>query len=128
MDDVNKRMSGSGVLIELSSEQVEAVLHASDENETPHEELDLAVLRRALSAAGRPNRDSAGAGGLVRSLSRCLCVLAAFSATGTARGIAEVAQELGMSRTTAHRYVSALVELELLGQDPVSRQYRILRE
>ena len=119
-------MSGSGVLIELSSEQVETVLHASDENETPDEEIDLAVLRRALSAAGRKNRDSAV--GLVRSLSRCFRVLAAFSTTGTARGVAEVAQELGMSRTTAHRYVSALVDLELLGQDPVSRQYRILRE
>jgi DNA-binding IclR family transcriptional regulator len=55
---------------------------------------------------------------------RGLLVLAAFSSGDPGRRVIEVADELMIANAAVHRYVSALVELGLLEQDPATRRYR----
>jgi IclR family pca regulon transcriptional regulator len=59
-----------------------------------------------------------------QSLERGLAVLSCFTAERPMRGIADLAEELGMSRSTTHRYVITLVALGYLEQGP-SRKYRL---
>lgn len=58
------------------------------------------------------------------SLERGLAILACFTADRPVVGIAEIAGELAMSRSTTHRYVSTLTALGFLEQD-ASRKYRL---
>ena len=53
-----------------------------------------------------------------------LAILAGFSAEHATRGIADMADELSMSRSTTHRYVTTLAELGYLEQN-TSRRYRL---
>ena len=62
---------------------------------------------------------------LSRSLLRGLSLLTGFGPDGAERGIVELAQELGMSASTAHRYAVTLVELGLLERCPRTRKYRL---
>jgi IclR family transcriptional regulator, pca regulon regulatory protein len=59
-----------------------------------------------------------------QSLERGLAILGCFSARRPVLGIADIADELGMSRSTTHRYVITLVELGYLEQG-ASRKYRL---
>jgi IclR family pca regulon transcriptional regulator len=59
-----------------------------------------------------------------QSLERGLAILECFSAEQRVRGIADMADELGMSRSTTHRYVITLVALGYLEQDE-RRKYRL---
>jgi IclR family pca regulon transcriptional regulator len=59
-----------------------------------------------------------------QSLERGLAVLGCFTPERPALGIAEIADELGMSRSTTHRYVITLAALSYLEQD-ASRKYRL---
>lgn len=60
-----------------------------------------------------------------RSLMRGLSILTCFGPDGGARGILELARELGMSPSTTHRYAFTLVELGLLERCPNTRKYRL---
>jgi hypothetical protein len=62
---------------------------------------------------------------LSRSLLRGLSILTCFGPDGSERGIVELAADLGMSPSTAHRYALTLVELGLLERCPRSRKYRL---
>jgi IclR-like helix-turn-helix domain-containing protein len=62
---------------------------------------------------------------LSRSLLRGLSVLTCFGPDNRERGIIELADLLGMSPSTTHRYVSTLVELGLLERSTRSRKYRL---
>jgi hypothetical protein len=62
---------------------------------------------------------------LSRSLLRGLALLTGFGPDGEARGIVELAGDLGMSPSTAHRYALTLVELGLLERCPKTRKYRL---
>jgi len=59
-----------------------------------------------------------------QSLERGLAILGIFTPERPVRGIADLADELGMSRSTTHRYVITLVALGYLEQD-ASRKYRL---
>jgi IclR family pca regulon transcriptional regulator len=59
-----------------------------------------------------------------QSLERGLAVLGCFTPERPVLGIAELAEELGMSRSTTHRYVITLAALSYLEQD-ASRKYRL---
>jgi IclR helix-turn-helix domain len=62
-----------------------------------------------------------------RSLLRGLSLLTCFGPNGDSRGVVEIAQELGMSPSTTHRYTLTLVELGLLERCPRTRKYRLCR-
>jgi IclR family pca regulon transcriptional regulator len=59
-----------------------------------------------------------------QSLERGLAILGCFTAEHPVLGIADIADELGMSRSTTHRYVITLVALGFLEQG-ASRKYRL---
>src|SRR5258707_12538872 len=59
-----------------------------------------------------------------QSLERGLAILGCFTPTRPVLGIAYIADELGMSRSTTHRYVITLVALGFLEQG-ASRKYRL---
>jgi IclR family pca regulon transcriptional regulator len=59
-----------------------------------------------------------------QSLERGLAILRAFTPERPWLGIAELAEELDMSRPTTHRYASTLVALDYLEQGP-RRKYRL---
>jgi IclR family transcriptional regulator, pca regulon regulatory protein len=59
-----------------------------------------------------------------QSLERGLAILRWFTPKRPLMGIADIADELGMSRSTTHRYVSTLLALGYLEQGP-SRKYRL---
>jgi len=59
-----------------------------------------------------------------QSLERGLAILRTFTPERPWLGIAEIAQALGMSRPTTHRYASTLVALDYLEQGPM-RKYRL---
>jgi hypothetical protein len=60
-----------------------------------------------------------------RSLLRGLSILTCFGPDARERGIVELAGDLGMSPSTAHRYALTLVELGLLERCPKTRKYRL---
>jgi IclR-like helix-turn-helix domain-containing protein len=62
---------------------------------------------------------------LSRSLLRGLSLLTGFDPDGAERGIVELAEDLGMSPSTAHRYALTLVEVGLLERCPRTRKYRL---
>src|SRR6185312_3174217 len=59
-----------------------------------------------------------------QSLERGLAILGCFTPAKPVLGIADIADELGMSRSTTHRYVITLVALGYLEQG-ASRKYRL---
>jgi IclR family pca regulon transcriptional regulator len=71
-----------------------------------------------------PHATTDGAG-LSQSLERGLAVLCAFSPDRPALGISDLARELGLTRSTAHRYVATLASLGFLEQDDSTRKYRL---
>jgi IclR family transcriptional regulator, pca regulon regulatory protein len=74
-------------------------------------------------AAGGP-LDSERPGRLSSSLCAGLALLACFSPERPVRGIADMADELGLGRSTTHRYATTLTVLGYLEQGP-SRKYRL---
>ncbi len=58
------------------------------------------------------------------SLERGLAILACYTPDRPVLGIAELAEQLGATRSTTHRYVSTLVSLGYLEQES-SRKYRL---
>lgn len=58
-----------------------------------------------------------------QSLERGLAILSSFSVDRRLIGVSEVAQELGLTRSTAHRYIATLARLGYLHQDPSTRKY-----
>ena len=65
------------------------------------------------------------AAGLSQSLERGLAVLCAFTPDRPALGISELARELALTRSTAHRYVATLATHGFLEQDEETRKYRL---
>jgi IclR family transcriptional regulator, pca regulon regulatory protein len=63
--------------------------------------------------------------GFSQSLERGLAILSAFTPDQAALGISELARRLGLTRSTAHRYVATLTTLGYLQQDDATRKYRL---
>ena len=78
-----------------------------------------ASLSRLLSDASDPR--------LSRSMLRGFSLLTCFGVEGEPRGIVDVANELDMSPSTAHRYALTLVHLGLLERSPDTRKYSVPR-
>jgi IclR family pca regulon transcriptional regulator len=70
-------------------------------------------------------RPSNGSTGTSQSLERGLAILSSFHSDRSLIGVNEFSRGLGLSRSTAHRYVATLAKLGYLQQDPDSKRYRL---
>jgi hypothetical protein len=130
------------ITIALSPTQVDAVVRAAADDGAPSIARVIAgSLARAREGDGAANGRNGQASApvasgdlfsreiddprLSRSLLRGFSLLAGFGPDGAERGIVELASELGMSPSTAHRYALTLVELGLLERCPKTRKYRL---
>jgi IclR family transcriptional regulator, pca regulon regulatory protein len=64
-------------------------------------------------------------GGFSQSLQRGLAILSSFHSGRPLLGVSELGRDVGLSRSTTHRYVSTLVALGYLQQDPSTKKYRL---
>ncbi len=78
----------------------------------------------ASRGGGEPIDEEGRRGRFSSSLQAGLAILNCFSAQQPVLGIAKLADELNMSRSTTHRYASTLVALGYLEQDQ-ARRYRL---
>jgi IclR family transcriptional regulator, pca regulon regulatory protein len=67
----------------------------------------------------------AGDSSYSQSLERGLAILSAFQSGRPVLGVSELGRDIGLSRSTTHRYVATLAALGYLQQDPVSKKYRL---
>jgi IclR family pca regulon transcriptional regulator len=65
------------------------------------------------------------ANGLSQSLERGLAILSSFTSTRPLIGVSELARDVGLSRSSAHRYIATLAALGYLEQDRATRRYRL---
>ena len=103
------------ISITLSPTQVDAVVRAATSSRAPG--------MSALIGGFPPIDDSDPR--LSRSLLLGLLVLGAFPTDGEALAVSDIAARLGLSPSTTHRYMSTLLAVGLLEQDPRSRRYRV---
>jgi DNA-binding MarR family transcriptional regulator len=118
-------MTDGTITIELTRTQVDRVVRGASSQ-------DFATnLLRGLVDGRAPIPDLetlAESPRLSRSLLLGLLVLACFPADGTTVAVTEVAARLRMSASTTHRYMTTLLAVGLLEQDPSTRRYRIALE
>ena len=60
-----------------------------------------------------------------QSLERGLAILSAFGSNRSTIGVSELSRELGLSRSTTHRYIATLTSLGYLQQDSETKRYRL---
>jgi hypothetical protein len=128
----------AAISITLSPGQVEEVVRAAANGGATVSRLIAGSLASpptaGAAAAGTATGGAAPAGSwpsdtedrrLSRSLLRGLAILTCFGPERRERGIVELAGELRMSPSTAHRYAQTLVELGLLERCARTRKYRL---
>lgn len=126
----------SSISITLSPAQVDEVVRAASTSRAPGiSELLVDALSGGVAARRGAGSDSVSLTEpasidavdprFSRSLLRGLLLLSCFDPGGEERGIVEIADELGMSPSTTHRYALTLVELGLLERCPDTRKYRL---
>ncbi len=115
-------MSETGISIQLTGPQIDRVVRESGEGP------GIASLLRGLAGDGTlMSRYEALAENprLSRSLLLGLLVLATFPGDGESLAVSDIANTLGMSPSTTHRYLTTLLSVGLLEQDPRTRRYRV---
>lgn len=60
-----------------------------------------------------------------QSLERGLAILSGFGSDRSTIGVSELSRELGLSRSTTHRYIATLTTLGYLQQDAETKRYRL---
>jgi IclR family pca regulon transcriptional regulator len=60
-----------------------------------------------------------------QSLERGLAILSAFGSDRSTIGVSELSRDLGLSRSTTHRYIATLASLGYLQQDAETKRYRL---
>ena len=116
-------MPQNGITIELSNAQINQVVREAAEDDRLLALLGSRLKDRDVHITDASMDDAR----FSRSLLRALMVLAAYPADGTARSVSDVAKQVGMGISTAHRYTSTFAEVGVLERDPASRQYRLTR-
>ncbi len=114
-------MTTSGITIELTNAQIDRVLRGSADSDQISNHL-RGLSERVGSSKFRELADSPR---LSRSLLLGLLVLGAFPTDGTPLAVTDVAGRLEMSPSTTHRYLTTLLAVGLLEQDPRTRRYRV---
>lgn len=114
-------MTESGITIELTGAQVDGVVRKAADAE------GICGLLQGLSdkAGTAKFKTLSESPRLSRSLLLGLLVLVCFPADGEALAVTDVASRLEMSPSTTHRYLTTLLAVGLLEQDPRTRRYRV---
>lgn len=112
----------SGITIELTRPQIDRVMREASDGESVVEMLRGLADRDTLASKYATLSESPR---LSRSLLLGLLVLASFPTSGSALAVSDIAGRLGMSPSTTHRYMTTLLAVGLLEQDPRTRRYRI---
>jgi IclR family transcriptional regulator, pca regulon regulatory protein len=63
--------------------------------------------------------------GYSQSIERGLAILSSFKPARPLIGVSDLAREVGLGRSTTHRYVATLTSLGYLEQDAATRKYRL---
>jgi IclR helix-turn-helix domain len=115
-----ERGSTGSITIELTRPQVDRIVRESAGGEGV-----TSLLRGLAGSDTLASRYAALAGSprLSRSLLLGLLVLGAFPSDGSSLAVSDVAGQLGMSASTTHRYMTTLLAVGLLEQDPRTRRY-----
>lgn len=111
-----KRSQASGNARKTGSRSRSIGSRTADSRSTRKRAARLPDPRTRIRPAADPRRS--------RSLEYGAAIVACFSAECPALGIAELAELIGISRSTTHRYATTLVELGYLEQDR-RRKYRL---
>ncbi len=114
-------MTASAISIELTRTQVDQVVRSSSTGSGVSSVLHGLADRGLLASYPELSRSPR----LSRSLLLGLVVLACFPTDGNALAVTDVATTLGLSPSTTHRYMTTLLAVGLLEQDPRSRRYRV---
>jgi len=115
-------MTDSGITIELTSTQVDRVVRRAPDAEGVSSLLRGLADRGSMTSSYQALSESPR---LSRSLLLGLRVLACFPTDGSALAVTDVAGRLNMSPSTTHRYLTTLLAVGLLEQDPRTRRYRV---
>lgn len=115
----------STITIELTRPQIDRVIRAASEGSSVSSLLRGLAQSDTLASRYEALADSPR---LSRSLLLGLLVLASFPADGSSLAVTDVAGRLGMSPSTTHRYMTTLLAVGLLEQDPRTRRYRMASE
>jgi DNA-binding transcriptional ArsR family regulator len=115
-------MTESGIAIELTRTQVNQIVRGASHEDSISSLLKGLSDRGAMASKFRVLSESPR---LSRSLLLGLLVLACFPTDGAAMAVTDVAERLSMSPSTTHRYMTTLLAVGLLEQDPRTRRYRI---
>ncbi len=115
-------MAASGISIELTRTQVDEVVRASSATKAGVSNILHGLSGSGITSSWLELSDSPR---LSRSLLLGLLVLASFPADGDSMTVTDVAVRLRMSPSTTHRYMTTLLAVGLLEQDPRSRRYRV---
>jgi hypothetical protein len=120
---MSESMAGESdeITMNLTSAQVREVLRQAAGGEGIEAALSELTNDSQLVMARVAARDDAQ---LSSSLLLGLLVLKCFSADGTEMRVLDLAQRLGLTPSTAHRYLKTLVAAGLLDQNPTTRRYR----
>jgi len=117
--------AAASITIELTRPQVDRIVRESSNGR------GISSLLRGLAGSDTlASRYEALAESprLSRSLLLGLLVLASFPDDGGSLAVSDVAAALGMSPSTTHRYMTTLLAVGLLDQDPHTRRYRLPEE
>jgi DNA-binding MarR family transcriptional regulator len=113
-------MTNTGISIELTRSQIDRVTREASSGDGVSGLLRDLAEGGTLEARYEALSDSPR---LSRSLLLGLLVLASFPTDGSSLAVTDVAGRLGMSPSTTHRYMTTLLAVGLLEQDPRTRRY-----
>jgi hypothetical protein len=113
----------NGITIELSPGQINQIVRKAAEDDGLLGLLGSGLKGRDVQVSNASMDDAR----FSRSLLRALMVLASYPDDGTTRAVSDVAKQLGMGVSTAHRYTATFAEVGVLERDPASRRYRLAR-
>jgi DNA-binding MarR family transcriptional regulator len=115
-------MNDAGISIELTGPQIDRVIREAGRGGGIASMLRGLAGDEALASRYEALADSPR---LSRSLLLGLLVLASFPSQAESLSVSDIATRLGMSPSTTHRYLSTLLAVGLLEQDPRTRRYRV---